>query len=214
MFVIQNFDTFEANLVMSTLSPEDLEYECQRSRSLVQINSQNTHMDIDRTNNDCDKEQNGDNGSNGSNSSAARKRNLPKENGTDFEFSMNSRHTPLDVLRKKRRTSSEVRRDTRLPPQNDANQSEPMENCPPAPVQLESENIDVVFQDDSPHIDLFGDNANPSHSELDKHVENRGNNVRDHRCRKMKQVFSRCFTGNTPKDRTFGDILAEASDEE
>lgn len=150
----------------------------------------------------------------GSNSSASRKRNLPIENGTDFESSI-SRHSALDVLRKKRRTSSDARRDTRLPSQNNVDQSDQeMEQEPPAFNRLESESIDVVFQNGSPHLNVFGNNDSLSHLAMVEPMENQANPASDRRCKKMQQVFMRCYSGNTPKERTFGPILAEASDEE
>lgn len=199
---------------MSTLSPEDLEFECQRSRSLVQINSQNTNIDIERTDAECDKDMNDNDGNNDndndSNSSVSKKRNWSSQN-TDFELSRN-RRTALDVLRKKRRTS----RDTRLPSPNNADSSNQMDssNQPPAQMDLESEHIDVVFQEDSSHTNqsLMDNNHSVPHSEMDEPMEN-GAHVRDHRT-KVREVFSRCYTGNTPKSRMFGPILAENSDEE
>lgn len=85
----------------------------------------------------------------------------------------------------------------------------------------------VVFEEDSPEVDQFGQNNAPESMEMnmnagmdiDMDVERRQEltdypfNVRDHRP-VVRNVFSRCFTGNTPKGLSFGDILAEYSDEE
>lgn len=196
---------------MSTLSPEDDESECQRSRSLVQITS-HSNADIDLTNADSDKELANDDDSNcnaASISKSLRKRNLSSAIGSDFEFGMN-KQVSQDVLRKKRRTSHDNRRDTRLPPETmRTNQTE---HSPPAPMDLDSENIEVVFQDDSPDSDAFGQKNSSENSEMQEAAENQRNG-RDHRPY-VRQVFRRCFTGNTAPNVSIGSILVEASDEE
>lgn len=206
--MIKDYDTFEANLVMSTLSPEDGEFERQKSHSLVQFNSQQTNVDIERTDADVDEPTHDEN-SNESGSTNSRKRNLSTANGSDFEFG-NSRILQLDVLRKKRRTSND-RRDTHFPPPSDTNgtsdQPNPSQRIPPGQIDLESENIDVVFQEDSDQNEPFHHNNN-SEEMSEEHI----GNGRDHRP-KMRSVFGRCFTGNE-RPITDSPILAEASDEE
>lgn len=202
--MIKDFNTFEANLVMSTLSPEDEEYECQKSRSLVQITS-HSHVDIDLTNAESDREPvNDDDDSNCSASSISKnkKRNLPNAIGSDFEFGIN-RHTSPDVIRKKRRTSNEHRRDTRLPPETTTNQTKKTQ---PEPMDLDSENIEVVFQDDSPETNSFEQN-NGSEQTLNPE------NARDHRVL-VRQAFRRCFTGNAQPRKPLGPVLVEASSDE
>lgn len=207
--MIKDYDTFEANLVMSTLSPEDSEFERQRSRSIVQFNSQQTNVDIERTDADVNEAAHDEN-ANESGPSNSRKRNLSTVN--DFEFG-NSRIMQLDVLRKKRRTSND-RRDTHLPPPSDANgtsdQPNPSQRIPPGQIDLESENIDVVFQEDSDQNEPFHHNNNSE--EMREEHNGNGVNGRDHRP-KMRSVFGRCFTGNERATRD-SPILAEASDEE
>lgn len=207
--MIRNCEIFEANLVMSTLSPEDEEYERQRSRSLVQINSQHTNVDIERTDADVNELAQEDDASGSSISKSIKKRNLSTANGTDFESSI-SRQVELDVLRKKRRTSND-RRDTHLPTPSGTSSSS-QTKPPAAPIDLESENIDVVFQEDSPHINTFSQNNSPVDSEMQEDFSVNHGNLRDHRP-KMRQAFLRCFTGNT-QPISDGAILAEASDEE
>lgn len=207
--MIKDYDTFEANLVMSTLSPEDGEFERQKSRSLVQFNSQQTNVDIERTDAVVDEAAHNENLSG---SSKSRKRNLSTANDSDFEFG-NSRIMQLDVLRKKQRTSND-RRDTHLPPPSDTNgtldQPNPSQRIPPGQIDLESENIDVVFQEDSDQNEPFHHNNN-SEGIREEHNENCVNG-RDHRL-KMRSVFGRCFTGNEQPIRD-SPILVEASDEE
>lgn len=213
--MIKDFDTFEANLVMSTLSPEDAENECQRSRSLVQFNSQTTNnITLDKTHVDGAKETTQADNDPSNSSSTSKKRNLSCTNGTDFESSLN-RHTPLEVLcTKKRRTSTEHRRDTRLP-ENDANLTVQTEKSPPTPIDLDSENIEVVFQEDTPEQNTFNQNTFGMDTNMEVEQEPNGNqaNGRDHRPF-MRQIFNRCFTGNTPSSYHLGEVLVENSDEE
>lgn len=211
--MIKNVDTFEANLVMSTLSPEDEEIEGQRCRSLVKVNSQNANVDIEPMNGDDDKHLIQEDEQSDCNSSSSRKRNL--SNATDFG---NSRHVALDILRKKRRTSVETRRDTRMPTMIDINSSiqpmetNPMENLPSEIRDLDSDNVEVIFQDESPPLDIFAQKNDSENSEIEA-ISDIQINQRDHRPF-VRQVFKRCFTGNSPHSLINDTILAEASDEE
>lgn len=226
VFVIKDFDSFEANLVMSTLSPEDMEAECQRSRSAAQANSQHsitdnigldkTHVDDDGCGNSveiiADKEPI-------AHEENSKKRNLSLVSGSDFESSI-SKHASLDIVirNKKRRTSNEHRRDTHMPASNGThptNQNE-ISALPPPYVDLESENIEVVFQDTSPeqnspqNLDSNGIESMDVDMELNEaHI----GNVRDHRPF-VRQVFGRCFTGNAEPSNPYGETLVECSDEE
>lgn len=115
--MIKDFDTFEANLVMSTLSPEDQESECFRSRSLVQFHSQTTDNNIS-----LDKmhaKGKGDATEEGPNNEASSKKRHINSTITDSEFGLNTNESP-DVLRKKRKMSIENRRDTNLPSANNS----------------------------------------------------------------------------------------------
>lgn len=233
--MIKDFDTFEANLVMSTLSPEDTEYECQQSRTVAQSNLQNTTTDnivLDRTNvdgdedaaaavTDANKESTSHEDEEPNNGIAnAKKRNRLLASASDsFESSISKRASLDIVLRtKKRRTSNEHRRDTHIPSVNGSQAMNQMETSPPAPpppqnVDLESENIDVVFQDDSPDPNNslhFGNGIDS----MDVDMESSERNARDHRPF-VRQVFELCFTGNTPRNSdVFGKILCNGSDEE
>lgn len=196
---------------MSTLSPEDEELECQRSRSLVQIHSQQSNDDgIEVTNADSDREldANESNCSASSASKSLKKRNLSKAIGNDFDFGI-SKHISEDVIRKRRRTSGDSRRDTRLPPENRTNQTE---KSIAAPADLESESIEVVYQEDSPDLDRLASNNASNDIEMTAANKNQRNH-RDHRPL-VRNAFKLCFTGNTPGQLSLGPILAEASDEE
>lgn len=211
VFVIKSSDIFEANLVMSTLSPEDEMSECQRSRSLVQINSQHENVTIERTDADVNNELEEDNHNVSGSSSSSKKRSLSVSNDNEFDFGV-SRQVALDVLRKKRRTSHG--RETTLKDASNINeQSKPAPTLQP-PIDLESENIDVVFQEDSIPIDPI-DQSNSRARELSfqDFNENEVVNGRDHRPF-VRQVFRRCFTGNTPKSMSYGQVFAEDSGEE
>lgn len=224
--MIKDFDTFEANLVMSTLSPEDIEFE--QSRSAAQANLQNSTADnivLDKTNagGEADKEPDARDAEDEPNDSIvnAKKRNHLLASFSDTFESNASRCTSLDVVvrTKKRRTSSEHRRDTHLPSANGTQMTE--RSAPPLPhMDLDSENVDVVFQDDSP--DLLHDapqlnglesmdvDLQPNNNDL---LNDANHRERDHRL-KIREVFRRCFTQNDAPLSEFGPIYAENSDEE
>lgn len=245
VFVIKDFDTFEANLVMSTLSPEDTELECQLSRSAAQANLQNSTTDniiLDKTNVDGDGDVEGDAAAKAADKERAthdkkdgpnngivnaKKRNHLLASFSDTFESNTSKSTPLDVVvrTKKRRTSNDRRRDTHIPSANGTSQTaNRTEKSPPPPLlppqlDLDSENIDVVFQDDSP--DLIDDvpQLNHGNESMDVDMESNNNdllnvpNGRDHRPM-VRQIFQRCFTQSAPPTNDLGEIFVEASDEE
>lgn len=233
VFVIKDFDTFEANLVMSTLSPEDTELECQLSRSKAHSHLQNSTTDnivLDQTNvdGDADNAPNADvavaadnehesNEEDGPNNGVvnAKKRNHSSASFSDIFASNSSKRASLDIVlrTKKRKTSTEHRRYTHIPSANDSQATNLTgKSQPPIPhVNLDSENIDVVFQEDSDPNNPPQINNNGSES---MNVDpNEQYNVRDHRP-KMRQVFKRCFTQNTPASDPYGQILVGESDEE
>lgn len=251
--MIKDFDTFEANLVMSTLSPEDAEFECQQSRAVAQSHLQNSTTEnivLDKTiadgGGDADAVGGGDNAGNmsrdlfldknantheddqpnNSNAVIAKKRNRFLASGHDsFESSISKRPSLDIVLRNNRQTLNENRRNTHLPSANGSRANNQTEHLPSAPsphVDLESENIEVVFQDedDSPdpnNAEHAPDHRNNAVEHMDVDTEpNIHHNaiVRDHRP-KVRQVFQLCYSGNTPKpDELYGNLLAEASDDE
>lgn len=227
--MIKDFDTFEANLVMSTLSPEDIEFE--QSRSAAQANLQNSTTDnivLDKTNvdgdaaNDADKERVAhDEGESNDSIVNAKKRNHLVASFADTFESNSSRCTSLDVVvrTKKRRTSNEHRRDTHLPSANGAETTD--KSAPPLPyMDLDSENVEVVFQDDSP--DLFSDAPQLNRLEsMDVDMQSNNNdllsnaNGRDRRAF-IRQTFRVCYTQNdlTPESDIIGKIYVEKSDDE
>lgn len=194
---------------MSTLSPEDEEYEREKDRSQVETTTQNANIDLDRTNKDInEKDNNTSNTSSGSNSISLRKRTHADEmNRTESSI---SRHSELDVMRKKRRTSFET---VNLAPMDfdGSVQTEDSIPIPPANGAAPSEEIQVVFQDDSHEMELpsFGTDA----MNWDEMEELPTRPKRDHR-QFVRQVFQRCFTGNSDPSMDFGAVLAECSDEE
>lgn len=225
VFVIKDFDTFEANLVMSTLSPEDQEFECQRSRSLVQFHSQTTdNISLDKTH----AQDKGDAADEEPNKEASSKKRQLNSTAADSEFSLNQNESP-DVVRKKRKTSIENRRNTHMPSAVNSQSRVNQKEISAPPIDLESEHIEVVFEDDSPELDQFGQNNAPQSIGMNMYTDmninadmdvearqerdNNQVNVRDHRPL-IRSVFKRCFTGNTPKSQSFDEILVECSDEE
>lgn len=202
VFILKNFENFEANLVMSTLSPEDEEFECQ-SESQAQSDSQNVSI-RDRTK-ESQHETNNENSSDTSNS--MRKRVHSNQNNSEASELGSSRINALEVVRKKRRTTNE-HQDKALPMVY-LESSNHTENPPPKPIHLESDDIEVEFQDESNDI-----NSVPAVVESEnlfsasEHRERR-----DHRPL-MRQVFRRCFIGNSQTSQNYGEVLAECSDEE
>lgn len=223
VFVIKKFDAFEANLVMSTLSPEDEEeLECQPEQTA--ISSQNVHI----TQSDVTLNANPNSSLNSVTTdenletNVLRKRNrITNQSDTHssglFEFGA-GKEAALDVLRKKRKTLSE--RDRRescanLPLPN--NYLTVMSDKSIPKIDLNSEDIQVVFQDESEVINLLDNDENndlmPIHgSQIDCHPKR---NVRDHRPI-IRQTFKRCFTADCDPspNEIYGKVLAECSDED
>lgn len=195
---MKNFDTFEANLVMSTLSPEDEEYERETRRS--QYKSQNANIDLDRTAIEPEKHNSNESGSSTSSSMSLRKRNFPKAGElTSSELSV-ERNNSLEIIRKKRRTSVQS---IQLP----AKDIQTTENA----TNMESEELQVIFQEESNEMA-------PIQSESMAWEENvpilaKPNNKRDHRPF-VREIFKTCFTQNDDRSRNLGNILVECSDEE
>lgn len=206
--MIKDFETFEVNLVMSTLSPEDTEYEVQRSRSIVQFSSQaSNHISLDKTHaNDNGDSDNGHQPVDTSGTVGSKKRNLTCSNGSDFGNNL----APLDVVcNKKRRTSQENRRDTHLPSMSRENVTEQ----PSPQIDLQSENIEVVFQEDSPELDSFAQDNSLNAMDVDVNSDQNQLNRRDHRP-KVRQIFARCFADSGQSSMSLGRVLAECSDDE
>lgn len=239
--MINDFNTFEANLVMSTLSPD---YEdSQQGQSVAQINSQVTHASIDdgsRVNGDVEQEnQVNSSQSHSEESTSLRKRNISKVDDNEFEFGRR-RSACLDVLRKKPRTSQEKKRQTNLPV---ANETDRTEISPPK--EMQNENIEVIFQDESPPCDIFPHSKDvdsvalepmeyqPNENLLRENLlsenllsanllsenllcqnpmnENQRNG-RDHRA-DIRRMFPSCFTG-LALPNSYGETLVDPSDEE
>lgn len=125
-----------------------------------------------------------------------------------------------DILRKKRKTTE--RRDTVMLPSPALDRRTSEKPAPPE-CDLLSENINVVFQDDSHSSGLFGNDvdedlvlaaavaATEAHTNA---ARNRpAKNVRDHRPI-VRHVFSRCFTGSSQQSDNLGAIVVDCSDEE
>lgn len=195
---------------MSTLSPEDEEYEREKNRSQGETTSQNANIDLDRTNNDMNDKENTSNTSSDSNSMSLRKRTHADEMSRT-ESSI-GRHSELDVMRKKRRTSVET---VNLPPvdSNGSARTEVSMPIPPAKGNTASEEIQVVFQEDSHEMELPSFGTDPMNWDEMEELPSRPEPRRDHRPF-VRQVFQRCFTGNSDPSMDFGAVLAECSDEE
>lgn len=224
--MIQNFDAFESNLVMSTLSPEDMESECSKGKSQQLSESQdvNINMSTEQAPNNAKNRGNDDSEQHhttqSSESISLRKRVHSKANGDntlDNSPVEQSRHNSLDIVRKRRRTSTENQQNTFLPSlNNDIQLPNRTEKSAALVHNVDSEDIQVVFAADSNQMDDNSRNRDSlaviSLQHYDRSQEN-NRNVRDHRP-KMRNTFKVCFTGNSQPDVDFGKVLAECSDEE
>lgn len=226
VFVIKNVDVFEATLVMSTLSPEEESVllqqnqqldQTQRSANLPNINhTQSILVDAEppsiATDTDCTT----------SDISVQRKRNrVVSQAAPKAKMNANAHVTNddgCDILRKKRKTT-EPRESDKLP--TPAPNQRTNENAAPPECDLSSENINVVFQDES-HVP--GMLANDEDDALlavavndvqmnEPRSRPRQRQGRDHRPI-VRHVFNRCFTGSSQSSENLGAVLLDCSDEE
>lgn len=227
--MIKNFDTFEANLVMSTLSPEEESVllqqqpadQSQRSVHLPNIDqSQSILANAELPSISTDTDAN----ASVADISIQRKRNriVSQEtpvNAKDNEILQvaNDNEDGCDILRKRRKTME--RRDTENLPTSTTNRRT-IENPPPPECDLLSENINVVFQDESHDTGLFSnDDDDVLLADIVNDILQRGRHDRparrgrDHRPT-VRHVFNRCFTGNSQQSENLGDVLVDCSDEE
>lgn len=110
---------------------------------------------------------------------------------------------PQDLSRKRRKPAEHRRTDTLPAPANDKHTSDMLPPPPQVAPQsdLLSEDINVVFQDESPEYLQF---PNDDNDVLLAPVQNAQPNARD--------IFRRCFTGNSQPSTNFGPVLADCSD--
>lgn len=229
VFVIQNFNTFEANLVMSTLSPEEesvllqQNQQLDRSQSSVQLpnisHSESILVDADPPSIATDTD---------GNASAAevpvqRKRNrivgqtVANAKTSDTSQVANDSADGCDILRKKRKTT-ERRATNMMPPP--ASERRASENPAPLEFDLLSENINVVFQDESQDNGLFPNDADDllllaaaEQAQPNAHRNQARKHGRDHRPI-VRHVFTRCFVGSSQQTENLGAVVVDCSDEE
>lgn len=144
-------------------------------------------------------------------------------NSLDCEQSCDrSRRASLEVVRKKRRTSTGSDRNDPIP---DAPLSNRTDHLPSGVVvPAASDHIRVVFEDESEPIGDVPPNINEDYpmadadADADMRQDENGAESdvrprRDHRI-KMRRLFAVCFTGNSQESFVRGKVLAECSDEE
>lgn len=203
VFVIKNFDTFEANLVMSTMSPEDMEMERNRGPP------ENTENSIQRKKNESKKSIDTE-----SESIPQGKRHFTNS----LDNAERSHHSQLEVVQKKRRISTDTEMNDVL---RDGRISHDTGLLPNVAVPMDSEDIQVVFQEDSEKSGATQRNEDTSYMSMPHGLspnENISENIpiqprRDHRY-KMREVFNVCFTGGSQPSFNYGKVLAECSDED
>lgn len=236
VFVIKNFDTFEANLVMSTLSPEEESIlvqqqqqqadQTQHSIHLPNINhTQSILVDAEHPSIVTDTDANASAGE----ISIQRKRNrivsqtaANARSSSDLFQVANDNADGCDILRKKRKTTE--RRGTDMlspaPPAPPASDRRASEYPAPPECDLLSENINVVFRDESHDSGLFpNDDHDVLLAAIDHEAQPNTHHTRAAKCGRdhrpiVQHVFNRCFTGSTQQSENLGAVLAECSDEE
>lgn len=207
--MIKNFE-FEMNLVMSTLSPDDddeLHLELERlSKSEAELNLEDSVSLSDKS------------------GSSLRKRNLAiaDEQEDDDSSSMESCGAS-DVIRKKRRTTSVAdgnRRKTTASLLVGRESDRTLHDAVPPPLvdkDILSEDIEVIFQNESEEISLPADNDVSFAFDKQQPSLRRSTRTnpppRDHRPL-IRHVFQRCFASQSQYSVALGPVLAECSDEE
>lgn len=140
VFVIRNFDTFEANLVMSTMSPEDMEIERARGQP------ENAEDSVQRKKNESKKSI-----ETVESEPLVQHTKRSFANSLDCEQSCDrSRRASLEVVRKKRRTSTETDSNDPIPGVRLSNRTEHLPSGVVVPAT--SDHIRVVFEDESEPI--------------------------------------------------------------
>lgn len=221
---------FEANLVMSTLLPEEesvlLQQQLNQTQHTVQLlnisQSESIFVDVEMPSIATDTDGN----SSVPEISGQRKRNrivsqASNANSSDMFQLTNDNADGCDILQKKRKTTE--RREMHKLPMPAVN-PRTSENQAPPECDLLSENINVVFQDDTIDSGLIPNDADDddlllaasAHDAQPIDVQHRNRTskrVRDHRSI-VRHVFKRCFTGSSQQTQNLGAILAVCSDEE
>lgn len=232
VFVIQNFNTFEANLVMSTLSPEEESVLLQQnqqlgqSQSSVQLpnisHSESILVDADPPSIATDTDGN----ASATEAPVQRKRNrivgqaaaaAANAKSSDTSQVANDSADGCDILRKKRKTTERRATDMMPPPATERRASE---NPVPHEFDLLSENINVVFQDESQDNGHFPNDADDllllaaaEQAQPKAHRNQARKQGRDHRPI-VRHVFTRCFVGSSQQSENLGAVVVDCSDEE
>lgn len=192
---------------MSTLTPEDEENECQMNRTCANI-----PKDIERSQSNNNDESVQINDTDAS----------PEANGLSIKRNrISSQRIPsesvVDVVRKKRKTldtdsSGSIKS---LP----LHQNERISHLPHPVPDTESEEVAVVFQDESESISLLN-NENGSPFNMAQNIdaaiasnEKSEKSLRDHRPL-IRNVFGFCYSSGTETSENLGIVRAECSDEE
>lgn len=199
---------FEVNLVMSTLTPDDedeLRSDLEDAPNLSRSHCVSISIDT------CTVGER-----------SSRKRGMTavgEENRTGNESTTNESCLSNDVIRKKRRTTNvnnKNRRETAMSVVVAEETDRPSHMMPPPIINNEilSEDIEVVFQEDSDDINLVMENNDSLALDKTRRSTRAKPPARDHRPI-IQHVFQRCFASQSqPPSETLGQVLAECSDDE
>lgn len=190
---------------MSTLVQDDDQTDCQRSQSAA--NGQNV---LQKSQANDSSVQISDTETNVDVAGLTIKRNRISSQKNVPE------NTVIDIARKKRKTI-----DNELTPSLDSLQIRPIENVRNAlvpPQSTQSEEVAVIFQDESESISLLNQDSEMREGQIVDDVANLGGEPavkkpRDHRPF-IRQVFDVCFSSGTEATENNGIVMAECSDEE
>lgn len=190
----------ELNLVLATLSPEDEE---ELRLEMTNLTNPNVHL-IDSSDIPDDSMEN---------RRSKRNLNINQESEVSVDASTateNPSEIIIDpVVRKKRRTNENGTRKTIAVP---IDKSDKTSNLPSATnIDLESEEVQVIFQNESDEISLPMENRLDNDSFLLKRPP--AAKHRDHRPI-VRRVFAPCFTDASSDDDSTDIVLAGCSDEE
>lgn len=211
-FVIKDCEMFEANLVMSTLAPDDEEELRSELEQLSKSQTKNqSHTDSISIDTFLSRQK--------VSSLAKRSReNRNEENQTENSNESNSNESCCsnDVIRRKRRTTNSNNRRKTAGSVVDGPESDQVSHIIPPPIidkEILSEDVEVVFQEDSEEISLPIGNDNSFGFNKPRRSARTKPPTRDHRPI-IQHVFQRCFVSQSQSSESLGEVLVECSDDE
>lgn len=194
---------FEVNLVMSTLTPDD---EDELRSELEEISKSNTNNNQSHT----------DSISIDTTSTRRKKSSAKRNREHSTESNANESCHSNDVIRRKRKTTNINNRRESAENVVDGPESDQISHIMPPPIinkEILSEDVEVVFQEDSEEINVPIDNDISFVFNKPRRSGRTKPPPRDHRPI-IQHVFQRCFASQSQSSESLGQVLAECSDDE